>query len=50
MANLVDFTGSTNRYLHCGVDNIGAGSFDIVLMNSSGYTLDGTVVLGFMVV
>jgi hypothetical protein len=50
LCNVIDFSGSTNRYLHCGVDNIAANQFEIVLMNSSGYTLDGTVVLAFMIV
>jgi hypothetical protein len=50
MCNLVDFSGTNNRYLHCGIDNIAENQFEIVLMNSSGYTLDGTVTLAFMII
>jgi hypothetical protein len=48
LANIIDYGGSGQ--LHCSIDNIGAGTFDIILTNSTGTTLDALAIIGFLII
>jgi hypothetical protein len=48
LANIADYGGA--GFCSVNVDNIGAGSFDLIVANTTATTLDAVAIIGFMIV